>query len=342
MNRILTNLLAITILSFYPNPHPLDAHVSKKSKIKNIILETKQIILDEYPDAFHPSIFKRDYGYIIIFRYCPNRNNDGHSYIGVFKTDENFDPISKPELLDLRVGSNILSQTEDARIFSVGEKIYIIYNDNPDVEYPTTQDRRDMFIVELIEKDNDFTTSKPLKLIHETKYDSQLWQKNWIPFDWNGSMLISYSISPHEVLVPDLETGICTPTYESSMNYVWKKGFLRGGTPAQVVGSKYLAFFHSSMQTASSASFGKKMHHYYMGAYTFSLEPPFYLKKISSLPIIAEGFYTQSNYSKRVIFPCAFVVNGDLIYLSYGKDDGEMWIATINKKALEDSLVPVN
>lgn len=43
-----------------------------------------------------------------------------------------------------------------------------------------------------------------------------------------------------------------------------------------------------------------------------------------------------------VAFPCGFFLSGDDIYLSYGKDDYEMWIAKIGKRELLDSLVPVS
>jgi predicted GH43/DUF377 family glycosyl hydrolase len=39
-----------------------------------------------------------------------------------------------------------------------------------------------------------------------------------------------------------------------------------------------------------------------------------------------------------VVFPGGFAVVGSLIYVAYGKDDREIWIATIDKDALKRSL----
>jgi predicted GH43/DUF377 family glycosyl hydrolase len=89
---------------------------------------------------------------------------------------------------------------------------------------------------------------------------------------------------------------------------------------------------------ASAASRGKKQWHYFMGAYTFAAKPPFEVTHISKLPIVARGFYTNSSYYKKVIFPGGFVVEGDYFYVAYSKDDQEMWIAKIDKEALRRTM----
>lgn len=53
-------------------------------------------------------------------------------------------------------------------------------------------------------------------------------------------------------------------------NFCWNYGELRGGTEAKLVGNQYLAFFHSQGTIHSRFSMT-----YWMGAYTFSKEPPF-------------------------------------------------------------------
>lgn len=59
-------------------------------------------------------------------------------------------------------------------------------------------------------------------------------------------------------------------------------------------------------------------------------------------PVLEHQWEKNPSYRKRVIFPSGFVVSGDVIYVSYGKDDLEIWIASIDKKRLQDCLVPVN
>ena len=78
-----------------------------------------------------------------------------------------------------------------------------------------------------------------------------------------------------------------------------------------------------------------------MGAYTFSAEPPFHITQMTALPIFTEEFYSPSFYYKKVVFPGGFVESGPFIYLAYGKDDSEIWIATLDKQALKNALTPL-
>lgn len=307
----------------------------------HIVTSTKRIILEKFPDSFNPSIIKVDEGFILTFRYCPDRTyKPWLSYIGVVLLNESFEFISEPQLLDSRVKkSNIPSQSEDARIFSYNGKLYLIFNDSDEVFFPQTFERRDMYMAELHYENGQFTLSPSLKLVYGDKYHAQLWQKNWIPFEWNNSLMFSYSLNPHEVIHPNLVNGFCYPGFESQANINWNYGRLRGSTPPLLVDGEYLAFFHSGIVTTSESSWHIPMWHYYMGAYTFSASPPFKITKISPYPIIGDEFYTKSHHEKRVIFPGGFVVTDSSIYVAYGKDDFEIWIATIDRKALKKSLV---
>jgi predicted GH43/DUF377 family glycosyl hydrolase len=308
----------------------------------DVVLETKRIHLEEYPDAFNPSMIKMDDGYLMTFRYCPDRTGDSFSFIGIVKLDESFDLLSTPQLLDTRYGdTTIPSHSEDARIFILNGKTYITYNDNPDLVQPTNKNRRDIFIAELVENEGEFKLISPLKLVYPARYEEQLWQKNWVPFVWEEKLMMGYSVTPHEALHVNVETGYCLPLGYSKIMNIWNHGALRGGTPAILEGDKYLAFFHSSKQTTTTASNGKKMLHYYMGAYTFSAFPPFNIESITPEPIISKDFYTKSDAAKRVIFPGGFVVTPELIYVAYGKDDKEVWIAIIDRKALESSMISI-
>lgn len=310
---------------------------------KNIVVSTKKINLDEFPEAFNPSIIKADFGYLLTFRYCPLKPHDVFSYVGIVRLDHDFNVISVPQLIDTRFGNHdVPAQSEDARIFSCNGQLYIIYNDNPKVTMPTIHDRRDLYIAELHESEGYYFLSHPLKLKHEDKYSKVLWQKNWVPFESNGSLYLSYSIYGHEVLKANLETGICSPVHHTTMNFQWHFGSLRGGTPALLINGKYYSFFHSSMLMTSYASRGKEMIHYLMGAYTFSKDPPYEILEITPAPIEGKGFYTRSDCDKRVIFPCGYVDGGDVFYVTYGKDDREMWIATIDKLNLAKCMVPAN
>ena len=318
-----------------------DESVAKSSReIKGVVSSTFQIKLDAFPEAFNPSIIDTDEGYLLTFRYLADPEKLWISYTGIVLLDHSFKQISLVQLLDAR-GENSLvpSQTEDARIFSYRGDLYITYNDNPKVINTSKKDRRDIYIAKLSYSNNRFSLSTPLKLINPVKYKKNLWEKNWIPLVWNDQLFMSYSINPHEVLLVDMESGICSPCFCTTPSISWKWGTMRGGTPPLMVDGEYLAFFHSAMEMVSGATGNNtKMWHYFMGAYTFSSEPPFGLKKTSPLPINEKAFYLVSDSPKKVIYPGGYVISGSTIYLAYGKDDTEMWIAVINKDKLMGSL----
>src|SRR5205823_5896030 len=122
--------------------------------------------------------------------------------------NEAFEPISQPQLLDTRHDhKEIPSQSEDARLILCDGKTFVVYNDNLDSTFPSV--RRDMFIAEVLYKNQRFEISTPIKLIHDEIYPTVLWQKNWSPFEWNQTLLFSYCLNPHEVVSPNLKTGSC-------------------------------------------------------------------------------------------------------------------------------------
>ncbi len=57
-------------------------------------------------------------------------------------------------------------------------------------------------------------------------------EKNWAPFEYNGNLLLTYSISPHRILSPLEGTNFWTLFAETNSRISWYCGELRGGTPA--------------------------------------------------------------------------------------------------------------
>jgi predicted GH43/DUF377 family glycosyl hydrolase len=334
--------LLIALLLFSHAFASLANHFEDLAFGQTLVIQSKRIEFEDFPDAYNPSIIKVDKGILMSFRYCPDRySNPWLSYIGIVLLNDNFEPISKPQLISTRPkNSTIQSQSEDARLFSYRGRIFLIYNDNMEVNYTTYSDRRDMYFIELFSQNMQFTASPPIRMLHQEK-SHLLWQKNWAPFEWENKLLISYTVNPHEILYANLHNGACYHCYETRIPLDWDLGTLRESSPAQLVDGEYLAFFHSGIITSSYASWGWDLWHYFMGAYTFSANPPFEIKTFTPSPIIAEGFYTQSAYEKRVIFPGGFVVKDPYIYVAYGKDDYEIWIATLDKAELKKALKPV-
>lgn len=317
---------------------------------EDIVLDTQRIILAGYPEAFNPSLAKWDRGFLLTFRNCPDPcNQPWLSEIGVVILDGDFRPVAQPQILSTRIrGSKTPPQSEDARFFTYRGKIFLIYNDNVDEIFYDGGKRRDLFIAELMPEEppgqGRFKLAPPLRLRCEEKYNAVYQQKNWIPFEWQNSLFFVYSIHPHEILGSNLRNGACYSLYKSSASFDWGYGILRGSSDAQLIDGEYLAFFHSGIKMASPASPNVKVWHYFMGAYTFSPNPPFEMTRITEAPILSDSFYTFSvfsDYEKKVIFPGGFTVDGPRIYLAYGKDDREIWIATLDREQLKKNLKSV-
>lgn len=329
-------VLLFAIFSFLP----IDAHnLENLSETQKIVVATKKIDFPDFPSAYNPSIIKTDAGIFLSFRYQPDFYYDTWvSYIGIVRLNEELEPVGRPQILNTRLYNRIIeSHSEDARLFTYKGRIFLIYNDNMDVSFFSWADRRDMHIAELFFDGNQFSLSAPLKLSYLEK-SYVLWEKNWVPFEWNQKLLLAYTVNPHEILLPNLQNGACYFFAKSEAFLDWELGSLRGSTPPQLMGEEFLAFFHSATSLTCGASMGEEKLHYFMGAYTFSSAPPFELTSYTPLPIVGEGFYTSSLSYKKVIFPGGFIVSDSSIYLAYGKDDCEIWIAKMDLLELKKHL----
>jgi predicted GH43/DUF377 family glycosyl hydrolase len=306
---------------------------------QSFVLETKRIKIPRYPNAFNPSITRWRGKLLMSFRFT-DLWNLWRSKIGLVWLDENFDPVGKPQLLNTRVNNPYIpSRTEDARLVTIGDRLFVIYNDSEDPK--DSPDFRKMFLCEILFDGESFSAKDPEGLKHYEGEAGQ-WEKNWVPFDYHGSLLLAYSINPHLVFKPERGTEKCSTISSSSCKMTWDWGTIRGGTPALLLDNEYLAFFHSSKPLKSHESGLKEMYHYFMGAYKFKREPPFNITKISSKPIIGKGFYKGPHLEKRVVFPGGFVFDEKYFWVIYGRDDSEVWIVKLDRNRLLQSLVSVD
>ncbi len=283
LKTMLKFIFCFLFISLLSSQH---ADIFGEQNQERIVLTTKRIVLEDFPGSHNPSLIKVDQGFLLTFRFLPDRYTQPWlSYIGVVLLDEFLNQISEPQLVSTRLkGSKTPSQSEDARIFRYRNRLFVMFNDSLDIVAPTTGERRDMYMAELICKEGRYSLTTPLRLVYEEKYYTQAWQKNWVPFEWNKTLLISYNLAPHEVLYANLLNGSCYHCYESNPPINWPFGRLRGSTPPLKIDGEFLAFFHSAIITESLYSNNQEIWHYFMGAYTFSADPPFNITKISPFP----------------------------------------------------------
>jgi predicted GH43/DUF377 family glycosyl hydrolase len=336
----------------------------EKEMTDSFVLSTKKLEIPGYPDAFNPSILKwsknkilisfRTGGYqiasesddssdpmLMSFRFRDPLSGSTNG-IGLILLDDKFNPITEPQEIEIPCPNPYFAKRQqDPRLIQVGNHIYIVYSNF--VEGIRISEIRRMFVVELFFDGSRFYTGKPECFLHFEGENENRWQKNWVPFNYGGVLLLAYSINPHKVLRPIFGTGECSTVASPESRIEWSWGVLRGGTPALLDGNEYLGFFHSSTYLASIQSNGVTMQHYFMGAYTFNANPPFNVTRVSPKPIVGKNFYNGPIHNTwkplRVVFPCGYIFDEKYVWVAYGRQDHEMWVAKIDKNGLYKSLV---
>lgn len=138
-------------------------------------------------------------------------------------------------------------------------------------------------------------------------------------------------------------------------------GELRGGTSALLVptdypgGKSYLAFFHASNEPMEGLGLPVRytdvLKTYVMGAYLFSAKEPYELQAISRHPITHQSMYSGKwpdlpwayYHMDYIIFPTNYLFEEETgtIFLQYGHQDRETWVAELSLSGLLKSLIPV-
>lgn len=310
--------------------------------IQDFVIETKQLHVPGYPEAFNPSIIRWRNRLIMSFRsYDPiTRSSD---MMGLAWLDEEFNVVGKPRII-IREGETCIdpSRAQDPRLLVENGELLIIYSNSFPYEKPESR----MYVGKIREGDDgEFTIIAPCPLIHFDKEIRTRKEKNWAPFIHNNTLLLSYSLQPHYILIPKLHNHSCLSLTSTIGKIKWDWGVMRGGTPAHLVDGRYLAFFHSDKALSSVQSEGKVMNHYFMGAYTFEPEFPFNVSAVGRHPIMSKNFYEGPMYKTwkplRVVFPCGYIFDEKFIWVSYGRQDHEAWIVKLDKEKLFQSLLPV-
>jgi predicted GH43/DUF377 family glycosyl hydrolase len=312
----------------------------------DFVLDTKRIEIPNFPHAFNPSIIRWDGRLLLSFRNLPPQADKMkfNSDLYLIWLDDDFNPVSAPQLLEIRRPNDPThSRAEDPRLVLIDKQLYIIYSDNTDLKITAKGFR--MYRAELYHIGDKIIIQNLEKMSEWAGQNPERREKNWVPFDHKGQMLLAYNLSPHHILRPIFGTDFLEELSCSNSQLDWKWGWIRGGTPAIQIGDEYLSLFHSQIKMTSVHSQGKEMLHYFMGAYTFSSEYPFKINKISPEPIRGKDFYHGLEYERywgsiRVVFPCGLIVEDPYIYVSYGRQDHELWVAKMDKEKLLNSLKP--
>lgn len=309
---------------------------------QEFVLEVSKITIPDIPYPFNPSIVEWQGKYLLSFRTRDPLTNSTNPF-GLVWLDSSFKVCSIPQIINMPSNYPFLqSKAQDPRLIVIQGELYIVYNNI--IESVNGEIRR-MQISKLKYEDGFFEIVDTQALLHYPFEIPGRNEKNWTPFDYEGHLLLSYSLTPHRILYPVPQSTWCEDFTISHGNIKWPWGELRGGTTALKIKEGYLSFFHSCANLSTVHSEGKKMTHYFMGAYLFQDHPPFSILKISKEPIYGKDFYNGPAYTTwkplRVIFPCGFVMDENYIWVVFGKQDHESWIVKLDKNKLLESLVQV-
>ena len=325
---------------------------------QDFVLDIQKIEIPGFPYAFNPSIIRYHGAILMSFRLgsyingidvcddgelCNMPNNRVTTEIGVALFDEKFRIMSAPQILHIpRDNEDMLYRPQDPRLVHINGALYIAYNNYVEVDSIVIQR---MHFAELYFDGENFVLGEPEGIKKFDKLNPQRTEKNWSPFDYEGELYFEYSFQTHKVLKPILGTGSCETVGLTTNSIRWDWGHIRGGSPAIRFGDEYLGFFHSCKNMKTSHSDGKNILHYFMGAYTFAAAPPFEITSISPKPIVSSGFYKGQNYVTWkplfVVFPGGYIFDDQHIWVAYGRQDHEIWIAKMDRQGVMDSLVPV-
>jgi predicted GH43/DUF377 family glycosyl hydrolase len=309
-----------------------------------VVLGSRLIEIRGVTAPYNASIIEREEGGYYCFFRCDfldeNVRGGLTAFMGCAELDADFQQTNR-EFISLNAGSR---HAEDPRVVRLENKLMLIYND---LVHDRFSDGRVMCMGEV-----DLGSGRVKNI---TKFDPKLQQleKNWVPFvyaDQYGKqdVYFEYTVVPLKLLKVSGDHAAPLQHLPSSydrnlVSVMWPNlwGAVRGGTPAQLVGDQYLAFFHSSFRDAHGLLW------YTMGAYTFESHPPFRITGISNYPLLFEGIYATAPMNtadplKRVIFPAGFVVaeqeGREVIHLSCGENDSSVKVITLDKEKLLQSL----
>lgn len=300
---------------------------------QDFVLEVKQLQIPDHPYAFNPSLIRWHDKLLLSFDAYTEGTNEPDR-IGLAFLDDDFNVIGAPQTLDLpRI------RFQDARLTLVKDRLYLVFNG------AISGGIRRTFVAEVAHDSGRFTLDTPEVLLHFPGVKADQWERNWIPFEYCNTLLLTTDLVPHRILQPLLGTHQCEEVSSTVFSSEWNWGTPKPGTAALLDGDRYLALFHSVKVIATTHSEGKPLQHYFMGAYTFENHPPFAITAISRNPIVGKNFYHGPEYTLikpcRVVFPCGIVMDDRFVWVVFGRQDHELWMAKLDKKGLYESMVPV-
>lgn len=245
------------------------------------------------------------------------------SDVGIFEVNES--DISHPKMVGFPkpVKSVRDEQWEDPRVIVFDGKLHIslanwIHNQPMNIKQILTVLSDDM---------KTFQTIAEPKYQGTEQYPEQMSnsEKNWLWFNHNGVLHCVYFSNPLVVFTWNKKR-IETVYRSNRVEFPWKFGNPRGGTPPVKVGDEYITFFHSHLK------WGERRR-YHMGAMAFTDKAPFKITRITVKPLLSGSEHDHRAFGgPPCIFPCGAVKRDGYWLVSFGvNDENSGWIKIPDK-----------
>ncbi len=140
------------------------------------------------------------------------------------------------------------------------------------------------------------------------------YEKNWLWFLHEGSLVLLYKANPWTVVV--FGNRWSEKQEIKIPGVTWPYGEIRGGTTPVRVGDMYFTFHHSSLPWKG------RYRRYYAGCLAFDAKPPFTPRLVTSEPIlIGSQNDTWAQRKPLVVFPCGAIYKNETWLVTLGVND---------------------
>lgn len=146
--------------------------------------------------------------------------------------------------------------------------------------------------------------------------DNRWHEKNWTWFVHENVLHCAYAIDPYHIVFNQTGYKVKDEHWTETDLSGWTWGTMRGGTNPIRVGTEYISFFHSSIDTVEYRRV------YYMGAYAFKAEPPFPITRYTRKPLLMGSQHDPRNLgAPLVVFPSGSIYENDQWFITMGIND---------------------
>jgi len=284
--------------------------------------------------TFNPGLIRSSDGnWILAYRVV---GHDGRRRIGICRLDREFRVVPRSvaalsDAFSFRKPNDYPAVTlewfADPRLLRLQGRLFLYWNSG------WHEPRNHQFLHEIDER-----TLCPLGTARELLLagaERRKLEKNWMPFESGGRVLVVYSVQPHRILNCELDGNgdiVCRDLALvdwSLPGYPACHGGLRGGTPPQNADGLMWSFCHAVHD-------GPDGYNYRAAAYAFSAEHPFTPRFGPSLPLPLKDASSAARRHPRlnpavgeVIYPCGACRDGGDWVVSWGLNDERCAITVI-------------